>query len=1128
MLAGRRVRVQLCGRMCVQGDEGVKIDSSAFPGRQGRIVFAYLVSTPHPVPREVLAGLLWPERLPDAWRRDLAAVVSKLRALLARAGLDAAGVLRGGGDCYQLVLSPRPQVDADAAVAWLAEAESALRRGDPGGALQAAQSVAEVARRPFLAGEAGDWVAQRQNELDGLLLAALEVIAEAAEPSAAVGAAQEACALRPLRETSHLKLIRAHLRAGNHAEALGAYARCRQLLAEELGVDPSPALQAAHLEALREPEVPQAIVRPPLPALASLDKGLFAGRRAELARLNGLLARAGPGPRMACLCGDPGIGKTRLAAEFARAAYTAGAIVLAGRCDREQIVPYQPFAEALKHLMATVPAGALRAIAGSWAADLTRLVPQLGDRLPGLAPLSASGPETARYRLFEGVTAALVALSRAAPLVLLIDDLQWADSSTLALLRYLMLHPDQPPLLIVAACRDGEVSAGHPLTAVLADLHQQDLMTVVPLPGLDQSEVAAVLEGRAMLAAEIHQRTAGNPFFVHQLVRHLSETGSDSLAGAGVPAGVHWVVRRRLALLGTDTWRSLTVAAVIGHRFGAGLVGRVTGLGEHAALKGLESACAARLVTELPDGGFAFIHDLVREAIYAQLGANRRALLHQAIADGLEALAPGSVAELARHYRAAGPSVRGKAVHYAVRAAQAAAAQLAHDDAARHYDDALSALPPGEPAASRGPLLLALGTARRRAGDPRARTAFHSAAAEARKNGDTLLLAQAALGMAATWAPTGTVDPERTALLLEALAALPAGQDQLTAQLLSALARARYWEADQAPRAQLSAQAVAIARHLGDPATLATCLDAHNSSTWAPGNAAARRDTAREITGLAASAGEPELAVHGHAWGITAALELGDRDALDRELAAYAALAGELRQPRYRWYAQSRQAMRAIMTGDFAGGERIAGDGRDIASRAGEPDAENLLVAVLFPVWIEQPDNRSARARLSSAIDSASNDRVRDTLACARLLWETATGADPARYRARLQSVGDQIARPRDMHWAFNMACLASTAARQQDKPQAARLADVLEPYAATGIVWAGAAAFFGSAAHWLGVLATTLGRHQQAEQYLATALALHQRLGAAPWVARTHGHIVITRPRRSRAVGQDCAPRHR
>ena len=129
MLAGRRVRVQLCGRMCVQGDDGVMIDSSAFPGRQGRIVFAYLVSTPQPVPREVLAGLLWPGRLPDGWRRDLAAVVSKLRALLARLGLDATAALRGGGDCYQLVLSPRPEVDADNAAARLAEAESALRRG---------------------------------------------------------------------------------------------------------------------------------------------------------------------------------------------------------------------------------------------------------------------------------------------------------------------------------------------------------------------------------------------------------------------------------------------------------------------------------------------------------------------------------------------------------------------------------------------------------------------------------------------------------------------------------------------------------------------------------------------------------------------------------------------------------------------------------------------------------------------------------------------------------------------------------------------------------------------------------------------------------------------------------------
>lgn len=265
---------------------------------------------PAAVPREVLADLLWPERLPDAWRRDLAAVVSKLRALLARLGLYATTALRGGGDSYQLVMSPRPDVDADAAVAWLAEAESALRRGDLGGALQAAQATAEVARRPFLAGEASDWVAQRQNALDGVLLAALEVIAEAAELAVAVRAAQEASALRPLRETSHLKLIRAHLRAGDRAEALGAYARCRQLLAEELGVDPSPALQAVYLEALREPEQRQGAVRLPLPALVSpAGKGVFAGRRAELARLNDLLgqvAQAGSGPRLAYVCGGSG------------------------------------------------------------------------------------------------------------------------------------------------------------------------------------------------------------------------------------------------------------------------------------------------------------------------------------------------------------------------------------------------------------------------------------------------------------------------------------------------------------------------------------------------------------------------------------------------------------------------------------------------------------------------------------------------------------------------------------------------------------------------------------------------------------------------------------------------------
>lgn len=235
--------------------EAARIEAGDFPGQQGRAAFALLVGERgSPVSRHVLAAALWPSRAPRAWDAALTSIVSKLRALLARAGLDGGDVLVSGGGCYELRLPPGTWVDHEAAADAIHEAEAALRAGDPGRAYGPSAVAHHIARRPFMPGEEGDWFEQRREKLASILVRALECRAEVYlwnnEPSLAVEVARDAVALSPFRDTAWQLLMRAHAAAGNTAEALKAYERCRTMIAEELGVPPSPGTQALHAKLL--------------------------------------------------------------------------------------------------------------------------------------------------------------------------------------------------------------------------------------------------------------------------------------------------------------------------------------------------------------------------------------------------------------------------------------------------------------------------------------------------------------------------------------------------------------------------------------------------------------------------------------------------------------------------------------------------------------------------------------------------------------------------------------------------------------------------------------------------------------------------------------------------------------
>lgn len=244
------LRIYLTGRMALECADTF-LDAGEFPGQQGRVVFAYLVAErARPVARSELIELLWPRGVPPAGQSSLTAIVSKLRALFTRAGMDGASVLTGANGCYELRLPGPSWVDVDAAADSVHEAEAALKSGDPGRAYGPSAVAHHIARRPFLPGEEGPWIEQRRDRLRNFLLRALECRAEIylwnQEHSLAVEAAREAISLAPFRESAYRLLMRAHVAAGNAAEALRVYERCRTLISEELGVLPSPETRAVH------------------------------------------------------------------------------------------------------------------------------------------------------------------------------------------------------------------------------------------------------------------------------------------------------------------------------------------------------------------------------------------------------------------------------------------------------------------------------------------------------------------------------------------------------------------------------------------------------------------------------------------------------------------------------------------------------------------------------------------------------------------------------------------------------------------------------------------------------------------------------------------------------------------
>jgi DNA-binding SARP family transcriptional activator/tetratricopeptide (TPR) repeat protein len=1127
-------RIQLCGRLSVEID-GVQL-AERLRGRQVPLLLAYLVlNRDRHIGRDELIGALWPYHAPVSQDAALRTLLSRLRSSLGSESLT-------GRDELMLALPEPVWIDVEAAAAEVARANDALERGDARRAWALAQVPLNIANRGLLPGAHATWLEPPRRELEEVHLLALEAIGRAGlvmggtQLQSAERAARMLIETEPYRESGYVILIEALAARGNVAEAVRVFEALRTLLRDELGTSPSPEAIAAHDRLLR-PEAHGAPAQPaepsaaaiPLPAdLRHRTQGPMIGRERELAELEEVwqlaCAQEGSG-RLVLLAGDAGIGKSTLTAELARRVHDAGSIVLSGRSPRETVVPYQPILEALRHWALNAPLGDLRTTSREYGSELSRLIPELRRRAPDLPPPPLDEPETERYRLFEAVVGLLTELSRLAPVLLVLDDLQWADRPTLLLLRHLARATSPARLLILGAYRATE-RRGDTFNNALAELQRDRLGSQLYIRGLGESDTAELVRLRAgetpsrAFAHALHEETEGNPFFVEEIVRHLLEAGvhagsasASELQRFGLPEGVKQVIVWRLGRLEPPAIELLRVAAVIGRDVDVTLLERVVLLAEDEFLAALEEALAAGLLVESDEtpGSYLFSHALIRETLYEGMSVPRRARIHKRVGEAIEA-AQGRrhgryLPELAHHFTrgAADAEDAEEAITYALRAGEQATAMLAHEEAAEHYARALDVQGRFQPEATRRrcELLLALGEARVRSGErAHASSAFREAAALAEQLGDGAALARAAVGASRRYVqPPGVVDAELIAMIERALELEP-GRTLMRVRLLACLCGAIYYSPDRDRMQALSQEATDIAIELGDSEARAHACAARRRVLWDAPHLADRVEASTEMLTLARQIGNLELQLQAHAWLVVDLLEQGDPDAVDAQMEAFAAGADRLRQPLFEWTSIIWRSMRALLAGELEPADRLAGEALAAGAPAEAVTASQYHAIQLLAIRRDQGRfGELERAARQLVADNPGRPAWRAALA--NLLCEEGRLSEAQEEFDRL-AAHDFEDVPKDLDWMIAMTLLSDVCADLEDAERAAQLYAKLEPYAAVNVVIGLAAVCLGSAASFLGKLAATMGRGDLAALHFERALAANAGLQAPVCLART------------------------
>jgi tetratricopeptide (TPR) repeat protein len=852
------------------------------------------------------------------------------------------------------------------------------------------------------------------------------------------------------------------------------------------------------------------------PALRASGFG-FVGRESELDILMSMWESAwAGGVGGALVAGDAGIGKTRLVGEFAAGVHATGAIVLAGRCDEDLAVPYQPFAESLRYFVDRAPEDLARRL-GRYPGDLARLVPELADRLPDLPQPLRADPETERFRLFEAIASWLGAASEDDPVLLVLEDLHWATKPTTLLVRHLLRSEGPARLLMVGTYRATDLDRDAALVELLADLRRGGDAERINLEGLEEDEVAALLADalarpltavEADLARRIRADTAGNAFFASEVVRHLDEIGvpGDTVA---IPDSVREVVGQRIARLSDDTNSVLAAAAVIGTEFDVSLVSAVAKRSEAEVLDALEAATRARLLEEATLDQYRFAHTLVRATIYDGLSKSRRVRLHRLAADGIESLhaddLDARVVSLAHHLCEVArrdPTAAIPALDYASRAGAQALARLAPDDALRWYRQALELLDrTGEPDnRRRGALLVGLGDAQRQTGDPGHRETLLTAADLAQQRHDTELLVRAAVANSrGTYTTIYGFDAERVAVLEAARAATEGQPTPGRARVLATLA-AELAFADRTRMHVVADEAIALAQRLGDDPTFVTVTHRLEPALRAPDTLAQRLTLGADATMAADRTADPVLRWFAAMTNYTPALESGDGETFRTHVEVIDRLARENGQPIMLWVSAFARSLRASVDGQLDSAEQLATEALEIGMNNGQADAFFPYSGQLMAIRFDQ----GRVGELSDLIEQSAAEIPGGAGRVARAFYCSEVGrADEAGRLLDMDAANGYSAFPFDGTWTSFMAVYAQVAATVGNERAAARLVEQIEPWR-DQIATSGTSIWNGSIAHGLGLALATNQRYDEAEEVFAQAATVHERIAAPLLLART------------------------
>jgi predicted ATPase/DNA-binding SARP family transcriptional activator len=1071
------------------------------------------------VPAERLLEDLYGTEQPVTAAKTLQVHVSRLRKVLGASALHTHGTgyrLQTGAD----------EVDADRFAHLLADGRSSLSAGDAAAAARSLEAALALWRGPPLSDFAYmDFARSEIARLEELRLSSIEELCEArlalGRPVETVLELEKLVAEHPLRERLRAQLMLALYRSGRQTEALTAYRDGRRALVEDFGIEPGRALRDLEKAILeQDPALDLGTAGEEAAVAADGSRGAFVGRDAELGELRTGLdeALAGQG-RLLLLVGEPGIGKSRLAEELSRLASGRGARVLVGRCWEAGGAPaYWPWVQALRAYVRDADSHTLRTELGAGASELAQILPELRELFPHLPEPPSLESEGARFRVFDSAATFLRNAASAGPLVLIFDDLHAADEPSLLLLRFVAGEMRASRLLIVGTYRDIDPTVRDPLASTLAELAREPVTRRISLAGLAQPEVARYVElntgvvAPGELITRIHNETDGNPLFVGEVVRLLDSEGrlsGDGAGNVGIPEGIREVIGRRLRRLSEECRHILLLAAVLGREFELAALVLLSEIPRGDLLDLLDEAMDVRVVGAVPGspGRLRFSHALIRETLYDSLTAARRLQLHARAGGALETLYAGGLeshfAELAFHFAEAAPAGDvEKATDYARRAGDHAATLSAYEEAARLYGLALTLA--GHDS-TRCQLLIAFGDAQARAGDtPASRLAYREAADLAEQLGLLDELAQAAVGYGGRIVWNVSRDDEYLAPLLErGLAALGEQESALRVKLLARLAGGPLRDASFSParRVALSAEALELARRIGDPATIAYALTGYIAAHDSPDHTSEQVQLATELVQIATEAGDLERAVEAYEHRCEALLELGEIQAAKADLEAMSEIAAELRQPSQDWIVAEMRAHHALLEGSFDRAEVLMADALSHGERA---ESWNAAVSYRLQLYML----RRHQGRLAE-IEQIVRRSVEDYPTYP--IWRCVLAHMTAQLRYERESqealnalaIDRFVVLPFNEMWLASMSLLAETASSLRDADAAGTLRELLLPYADRVAVCTPEFTA-GSVSHYLALLSSTIGRSKEAERQFEAALATNERIGARPWLAHT------------------------